>query len=727
MDLDAWTTITSREWDTWDFQKLADGQVKPVPLIPTPIKFVADLFARGATFIGLPGCPESTAEVPTPLENPGRPPAETEPQDSVISGIDVKMTPTETENVSVVKVAFSGRDADWNDRRPFVLSAVAFSASAGPPPLPVWSPGTPGRLIVSLPQAEDLEVKLSSYLAPADLPLMQQHRWATGLTMRVVNGRIVRTPISDTIDKLAEMGSHWLLSPPVSLRMTHAVRRPLIAPTWHAPKATKQVPGQTWAVVEDVMPISGKSTAKVEVFAQWSEMVDDLPRPGPETRGVFHERAFEVPVETYQTDVLSQPVSPVRGEVSAAATDAPSPDARSHYFGDTKHRLVTYSATATSRFADYFIQRDESGNPIAPIPEVTREGGTAVQLHIPSSARPNAPKVLYAVPLFGWERPSSTESRRLGGGIRVYMERPWYSSGDDERLAVVVWTPLTDAERTARADKVKPYITEWGVDPIWAGEALPTDEIALTSFLGARETVTDLMLDESSRDHVGAAVYDVYYDQTRQLWYADIRMDTGASYFPFVRLALARYQGYGMRTFAGPLEARFVEHDLRLSSVVRADFAQLTPGRTASVAYSPDRTEATLAVTGPTYAKGGSDRHYAFQPDFVGALARVFVRIESRPTSAGEFAWFPEGDEMELERLNPSTAATATWQRVIPTVTKQAGREYRILIKEYEVFRKGGPDITETIGSNDAHIDAPFNLTDYQEQRLVYADALPLE
>jgi hypothetical protein len=54
----------------------------------------------------------------------------------------------------------------------------------------------------------------------------------------------------------------------------------------------------------------------------------------------------------------------------------------------------------------------------------------------------------------------------------------------------------------------------------------------------------------------------------RQLWYADIEIDAGPSYLPFVRLALVRYQPTSLP-------------DAHLSRVVLAEFVQLTPDRLA--------------------------------------------------------------------------------------------------------------------------------------------------
>ena len=58
------------------------------------------------------------------------------------------------------------------------------------------------------------------------------------------------------------------------------------------------------------------------------------------------------------------------------------------------------------------------------------------------------------------------------------------------------------------------------------------------------------------------APHDVFYDEQRQLWYCDIEVTWGASYFPFIRLALARYQPDALDS-------------AHLSHVVLADFMPL--------------------------------------------------------------------------------------------------------------------------------------------------------
>ena len=83
---------------------------------------------------------------------------------------------------------------------------------------------------------------------------------------------------------------------------------------------------------------------------------------------------------------------------------------------------------------------------------ITHTGPEAL-LNVPSSRRPDPPDLLYVVPTWTFDeqtvrglavpnrqqRLASTLLRtRSGGGLRVYMNRPWWSSGEGELLGVVL-------------------------------------------------------------------------------------------------------------------------------------------------------------------------------------------------------------------------------------------------------------------------------------------------
>jgi hypothetical protein len=69
---------------------------------------------------------------------------------------------------------------------------------------------------------------------------------------------------------------------------------------------------------------------------------------------------------------------------------------------------------------------------------------------------------------------------------------------------------------------------------------------------------------------VDAVPHPVAFDPVRKLWYCDLVIRPGTAYFPFVRLALARYQPHSIP-------------GRHLSSVVMASFQQLAPDRVATV------------------------------------------------------------------------------------------------------------------------------------------------
>ena len=233
---------------------------------------------------------------------------------------------------------------------------------------------------------------------------------------------------------------------------------------------------------------------------------------------------------------------------------------------------------------------------VAGDPGQISRAGAALEMTVPSTARPAAPKVLYVLPTFEWSRTTTPGGAlvrmRKGGAVRVYLERPWYSSGEGELLGVV----LADAAAYPPNDAQRAFVTHWGNDPIWATDPV-ADAPQPSSFPRAVTVDFSLKLDELAAvagalppggDQVHVAGHGVEYDKSRKLWYCDIEIDAGESYWPFVRLALARYQP---KSYWG----------VELSRVVLADFVQLAPDRTVTVtpAGSPDRFD--VRVDGLTY------------------------------------------------------------------------------------------------------------------------------
>ncbi|WP_206931460.1 hypothetical protein [Roseococcus thiosulfatophilus] len=121
-------------------------------------------------------------------------------------------------------------------------------------------------------------------------------------------------------------------------------------------------------------------------------------------------------------------------------------------------------------------------------------GPETAWLWAPATARPAPPNPKDLLPTLEW---SPLVRRRDGGtlrvegerraGLRLWLRRPWFTSGEDERLAIVLWPPLAFAlmdnetavfapdDRALRGlheDDLGPlgrFVSVWGYDPIGAG------------------------------------------------------------------------------------------------------------------------------------------------------------------------------------------------------------------------------------------------------------------
>ena len=336
---------------------------------------------------------------------------------------------------------------------------------------------------------------------------------------------------------------------------------------------------------------------------------------------------------------------------------------------------------------------------------VTRESIVS-PVDVPSSARPAAPKVLYVIPTFRWETTDPVDdqftSERQGGGLRVYLERPWWSSGQGELLGVLLWNRAAAADLPPEAE---PYVTRWGQDPLWhGGSAVVTSHEPVTkNFPKGVSPKTGHTLEElPGNNNIIVVGHEVAFDKERGLWYCDIEIDidafpsdpqnpSGASgaYFPFVRLALARYQPNSISL-----------PSVHLSPVVLADFAQLAPDRTATIiTTTPDKR--TVVLSGPTYL-------------FDGPLeSRVEVQVEEQlssglPETAGGDAWDAIGEPVDMPFVSDfNQPEAAEWRAEDIALPEAPGtRRFRLVIRQFEQF---------------------FNRDETNiEERLVYADAVEL-
>ncbi|AZP22689.1 hypothetical protein EJC51_45580 [Streptomyces aquilus] len=345
-------------------------------------------------------------------------------------------------------------------------------------------------------------------------------------------------------------GRHPLATPARRVTLVHAVQHPLRVP--ETALTVTRAAGCTFAELKPQSDVfDPKSTAELHVTARWEDQMDGR-----------RQEATDVPVQTLTID----PDGPAR----------PATLFR-HEFGDTRHRTVTYTLKAISRFREYFRN-----------PELVDEFTVAKELvpvSVPSSARPDPPVVVSARPAFLWRQsgdldaPSHTLTReRLAGRIRVALRPPWNSSGAGELLAVV-----TRPEGANLDDKLSAYVSEAGSDPLYPTPGLPAGSPFPPQVSSATGPDARLRLPEAAADVI-VKPHQPEYHEDDGLWSCDVAL-TGTEGTPLhnvlVSLAVARYQPDSL---AG----------LSLSPVVRTDTVPLLPDRTVRVTRLADRFSVKL-------------------------------------------------------------------------------------------------------------------------------------
>jgi hypothetical protein len=587
---------------------------------------------------------------------------------------------------NVVKIPFDG---NWPDRAPFRIvvrerpgtingeDCVQTFTDAELPP--VWDAAN-RLLIVYLGKGETMRLRYSSYLDKNDLYLMGIWKWLDG------------SPRRNDFEPYGTSGIAWMVTPYRDLTIVHAVQQPICAPKIVKYAAHKQL-GKTFATFSGMYQLNVPSTGRIDVKGKWTEWVDPLNEAGPkQIDGAGQAFTFDVP----ETAPNNLPAPPSVGK--------PLDEFR-HEFNDTRYRKIDYYLVGTTRFREYF-PRSIWSDPA----NITREGKPFTGVKVLNSARPLMPTILYVVPTFGWQRPEGggggeVVSRRCGGGLRVYIDRPWYSSGDEELLGII----LPKGGKITEESPLKPYVTQWGLDPAWSG--YPTYSLVQTGhFKSFEKDGYDLTLDELPNQMVNVVGYTPGYDEDRRLWYCDIEVDTGPAYYPFIRLALARFQPNSVP-------------NAHLSRVVMADFVQLASDRSASVVFDNENM-ISVFVSG----NFGMNEATVTTSDLLANMRfsrRVTIELEEQEGAPqDDDNWRPVGSSpVELTPVyEKEFKLKLLWQGRLQLpggrTRRSAGgtANFRVVIKEWEFF------------DADPNRDGSAKMENgrWMGRRLVYADAIEI-
>jgi hypothetical protein len=679
----------------------AQGDIAIVSGPTLDVGYLPDPLARGAAFRNLPG---------TVRDEEGR------IANNLLAYTSLPDVQRLTDSVTYIDFGDT-----WPDRLAFRLVMLESSGAPG------WDAAN-RVLSIGLPKATVFEIPLSSYLLPADLSLMGVWDWLRQ-AFEAQQLAAEQNPSAETlvnfgadaaalITRLVLEGGDEMITPSRTLNLVHAVQQPLGRPAFEQLPVVHQLSGPilasalrnhftpitAWrahsahdAVLLGGLRIHGASSSKIDLQAYWLEVVDDLSQPGPtkswttdhvETIDLSDLSGGEIPADpkasryvavyVAQVDTLwfAAPIDTLAGVTSPSAVAAPL-----HRFHDTKHRWITYHAVATSRFQEYFPEPDL---------DFTRSSAP-LMVDVPSSARPGIPEVLYVVPTFGWEQQETSNvktSVRFGNGLRVYLNRPWFSSGANELLGVVLWPASGNPIAAADYESLKPYFTQWGNDPIWESGSL--DSVPFYSDFPLATTIGQGLTIDETPQVFDVAGHEPVYDAARGVWFCDITFSTVNGYTPFVRLALARYQPHSIQ-------------GVELSRVVLADFAQLTPNRTAFMSIDPgDQRHARLVVGG-------------LGPQLP-AASQIGVIVQQRNAAVGsDLGWEPApAGTVTITADTPSLTDpdAILWSGTVAFADVPKPGDFRVVVVETEVFQTDLP----TIG--------PTTTTSY---RLVYSCMLPYD
>ncbi|RSM87887.1 hypothetical protein DMH04_09175 [Kibdelosporangium aridum] len=402
-----------------------------------------------------------------------------------------------------VVVPWHGSWPDVGPHRLVVRAGQSGRTTIVPPP----QKGGRSTVEVVVPPAAEVTVALSSALSKPGLAVIE--------------------PLHPAIEAAALAGQIPWLTPAEQITLVHAVRKPLIAPTIKVdpPPPSGSSPDRplhsTSDRIKGTVTAHASSTSTVDIEGTWTEIID---------------RGFG-PVRYEQRRAVAGTV-----RINPDTTGPVHFDVR-HHFGDTKRRIVSYRAVGTTRFREYFPVAEPGDR------SMVRESEPA-KYDVRSTRRPEPPRIHSVIPLRRYER--SVIGNQLTCihetiGVRVYLRRPWFTTGEGELLGVSVTQSQGFGDNVANS-AYRDLISQWGSDP-YEINSEPAPHLVPAMIANRVHTGLSADLPDNPEGSLGHAVagVEVQFDAERDLWFADIEFDMDATklrdrVFPMVRLSLVRYQ-----------------------------------------------------------------------------------------------------------------------------------------------------------------------------------------
>jgi hypothetical protein len=551
------------------------------------------------------------------------------------------------------------------------------------------------------------------------------------------------------------------VTPTRTMTFVHATQRPVLTPMivdeygqpsklWCARQTT--TPGNTPAHFAPYVTAHAGSTGKIEILAEWDEPVDDGMNP-PSTHHVSMSAWSTVvqpndPLFLETEDAYGNPVPTSYYDLGNATVQ----------FADARYREVTFTFVSTSRYREYFPA--EVGVDPANLTQIS----APITVDVKTYATPPAPKVIAVVPLFGWQRSSSgvSSTSDRNTGVRIYLDRPWFVSGDNEVIGVLVPVavtyPVPPAPPTPPSPPHPPHpplppgpgphpnpmavrpdeiivhpptsvsdvdaavSTQWGSDPAFATATISTPFAPLQAqFLNAQYCIQNSNYVTFQEPHPQSLLlaFGVTFqppdpenptasanpnkDPNNGRWYCDILMDPGACATPFLRLAIVRFQpNTGDLNVDEPYDARGYGNVYLASRVVLTDFVQLGAGRSASLTSGEDPQVLYVNVGGQAYTENATGNSSAR------ATPTIIATIQANAGTDAEPAWLTYEEQALSANTNLAPSAVI-WTGTMSLPFTRGALPMRVLVQEFETL----PTDSTPTNPSEASLIAT---------RLVYAD-----
>jgi hypothetical protein len=346
---------------------------------------------------------------------------------------------------------------------------------------------------------------------------------------------------------------------PTIIRLTHATDRPVVLPSVTVTVPGVIVTGGTPIEVPDVKQLSlgatadPFSTSKVALLVAWEEITDDLHQPASSLRQLSAQIAefnFAKKMD--------------KNQIAAIAVQFP--------FSDSRYRSVTVTPRGTARYGGHFGKLDKRTRTI---------DGPPVTLDVLATAAPKPPDIEFVLHNRRLHVSPDGKKRTRGTGLTVVLNRPWFTSGIGEELAIITApvkdqsSPVIDSIATSFSPNTENEVSSWGVladfaqsFPKGAGSqtiSFRPDPAAQKSDPRTDDlpTMRNIQLGGA---WYSAACYKPRYNEQDQQWYVNLSLSAPPAYGAVVRLLAARYQHHAI---AG----------CQVSDAVLCDFMLVRPER----------------------------------------------------------------------------------------------------------------------------------------------------